>query len=548
MVPIRILIIDSNFERIKYLKNAVKKSPHEIDALYATLDVNEDVENLVEKNNVELIFLNVRFYGVNTLTIAKNFSKKYPHIKIVYFGEVGDSLYIQQFSKISGIYTYTLPHREQSINKAIETYKTYIANLAEVKNFNVQMYEKTINNKDLFIDKFLNGIVTGAIKNSGEILTSFKHFGIDLKEDYRVLTFRIDHFKKIILTLEENEKHLIISKMKYYISSGFSNIKHVAFFPQLNEVVVISNGLKDLTKAITVAETIKEAVFVEMGLKITIGIGRYYKDINDVYVSYNEAVSASNYRFQLGYGSVIPIEYVEPINQVTHRITNEKKNKLIYTTVMGEEEFSKNQIEKVFKDLLDIKGLPKKYPSKLVHSIIVDVDAHAGAKGVDVDSFYDENVDYNYIHAIKDLKTAENYLLDFIEKFCRYINKLREDEATVIFENAKKFFDEYYYESFSVNKVAIGLSVSGDYLNNLFKRFTEGTAYDYVQRKRIEKAKKFLREENYDDAYVAAQVGFDSKVHFRSIFKMYEKRTTEEYRSQYNVYYATLNKNAFKRL
>ncbi len=528
------------------MKNTIRKSPYNIENVYASLDPSEDFEKLISRNKIDLVFLLARFYGINTLKYVKKLHKNQPNVKVVYYGEISENAYIRQFTEINGIYNYALPHREQNVLKAIETYNAYVESQNETENFNKKIYQKTINNKDLFIDKFLNGIIKGAIKNSGEILTSFKHFNIDLDSGYRVLIFRIDHYKKIILTMEESEKHVLISKMKYHIDSKIGKTKHVSFFPQLNELVVITNGYEDLTKTINIAEAIKEDVLVSLDINITVGIGRHYESIKNLYVSYNEAVTAYNYRFHIGYRSVIPIEYVEPYNTVTHKITNEKKDKLIYTTVMGETDYAKQQVEKIFRDLKDIKKLPQKYPSKFVHSIIVDVDTYSEAKGISIDSFYKENIDYNYIHNIKELDDAEKYLIDFIQKFCNHINKLREDEAVEIYHNAKKFFDEYYYESFSINKVAIGLSVSADYLNSLFKRYSSETAYDYVQRKRLEKAKKFLREDDCDDAYIAAQVGFDSKTHFRNIFKLYEKRTTEDYRSQYNVFTTTLNKNSFK--
>ncbi len=546
MIHIKILILDNNFDNIKYFKNTVKKTPYEVKNVYASLDPNQDILKLIETKKIDLIYLYARFYGINTFKIIKKISEKFPEVKIVFFGGVADGAYIKQFSAVNGIYSYTLPHREQNILNGIEFYSNYVQEQNQSESINKRILEKTLKNNDLFLDKFLDGIITGAIQNSGEILTSFRYFKLNLDEGYRIFVFRIDHYKKYILTLEEKDKHLLISKMKYLISNKMGTIKHVSFFPQLNEVVVIANSFQDLIKAINLSETIKEEILLELNVNITIGIGRYYSSIKDLYISYNEAVAAYNYRFQIGYKSVIPIEYVEPNNEVTHKFTSEKKSKLIYTTVMGECDYSKEQINKIFSKLLEIQNLPPNYPSKLVHSIIVEVDTYAEAKGVNVDDFYNKNVNYNFIRRIKNLEDAQKYLLKFTEGICNHITKLREDEASIIYENAKKFFDEYYYESFSISKVAVGLSVSADYLNSLFKKYSEESAYDYVQRKRLEKAKKLLREEKHDDAYIAAQVGFDSKNHFRNIFKLYENRTTDDYRKQYNVFYTTISKDSFK--
>ncbi|MFV0519091.1 MAG: helix-turn-helix domain-containing protein [Lachnospirales bacterium] len=543
---ISILIMDKDFDSIKYIRNTIKKSPYDVRAVYASLNSNENVDKIISKNNVNLIFLEARFYGIRTFSIINEFTEKYPLLKIVYFGSVDDTSYIKQFSSVNGIYTYAKPNREYNILKGIELYNNFLNEITEHKSLSDKIYEKTINNRDLFEEKFLINLTNGSIRNIGEILTSMKYFDIDLDSGYRIFVIRIDHYKKIILTLEDEEKNIMISKMKYWVGRTFGQIKHVSFFSSLNQLVVITNSFEDLTKAISMAEILIENLIKELNLKVTIGVGRFYEDISNISLTFNEAVTATNYRFYLGYNTVIPIEYVETNNNISHRITEEKKSKLIFTTVIGELEYALIQIEKVFEDLEKVKELPSKYISKFIHSLVIEVDMQLSAKGIDGDDFYKKNVNYNKIKEINDIDSGKKYLIKFVTDFCEFINNLREMQAEDLYNSAKNFFDEYYYENFSITKVAIGLNVSPDYLDSLFTVYTNSSAYDYVQKKRLEKAKKFLREDDYDDAYIAAQSGFESVMHFRSIFKMYEKKLPNDYRRQYNMGYMDFNKNTFK--
>ncbi len=543
---ISILIMDKDFESIKYIRNAIKKSPYDIKAVYASINPNENVEKIISKNNVNLVFLEARFYGIKTLQIINEYTQKYPQLKIVFFGDVEDEKYIKQFTAVNGIYSYAKPNREYNILKGIELYISYLDEISEQKTLNKQLFEKTLNNKELFEEKFLINLTNGSIRNNGEILTSMKYFNINLDKGYRIFVIRVDYYKKLILTLEDEEKNILVSKMKYLVGQVFGQIKNVSFFAQLNEMVVISNSFSELAKAISMADMLIEKMLVELKLKVTIGIGRHYEDIQDISLSFNEAVAATNYRFYIGYNSVIPIEYVESNLNISYRVTPEKRNKLIFTTVVGEEEYALSQVDKVFEDLEKIEKLPENYISKFVHSIIIEVDMQVTAKCIKADDFFKANVDYEKINKLENVREAKKYLEDFVKAFCDFIGHLRESQAEDIFNSAKAFFDEYYYENFNISKVAIGLNVSTDYLNSLFKTFDNSSAYDYVQKKRIEKAKQFLREEDYDDNYIAAQSGFDSVMHFKNIFKMYEKRLPDEYRKQYNLNYIDFSKSGFK--
>ncbi|MFV0440249.1 MAG: helix-turn-helix domain-containing protein [Lachnospirales bacterium] len=532
---IRALIIDKDVESIKYIKNSIKKSPYSVTFIYAVLDKNEDIISTIAKNEINLIYLDVRFYGIQTFSLIKKVAESFPRLRFIYFGNVQDSAYIKQFSSISGIYTYAKPNREYNILKGVELFYKYLKKEQKQEIVVETIYEEIQNKKDLYEEKFLNNLVDGLLVNKGEILTSMKYFGIALDEGYRVFVIKIDYFQKIILTIDDDEKHILTAKLKHKIDEIFYEVKHKSFFSQLNQVIVISNDFQELNRSVAMAEVIMKTVEKELNLKTTIGIGRYYMDVGEVSVSYNEAVSATNYRFYLGYNSIIPIEYAEPNNFLTNRIPLSNSSKLIQTIVMGESEHAINQVEKIFMDMYSIERIPKNFVKKFVKGIVACVDFNVSAKNVPFGDFVDNYFENNNIEKVVDVDSGKKYLTDFINDFSEVVRDNRDELAQSVYVKVKDFFDNFYFENFNLSKVAIGLNVSVDYLNSIFKQYSGESAYDYVQKKRLFRAKKILREETVDDIYIAAQTGFESVMHFRSIFMMYEKRTTDEYRRLYNV-------------
>ncbi|MBD2060646.1 helix-turn-helix transcriptional regulator [Oculatella sp. FACHB-28] len=64
----------------------------------------------------------------------------------------------------------------------------------------------------------------------------------------------------------------------------------------------------------------------------------------------------------------------------------------------------------------------------------------------------------------------------------------------------------------------------------LFKQSTDLTPYQYVQRRRVEMAKKLLNQQNLTVLDISKQTGFQSSNYFSNIFCKYAGVTPTSYR------------------
>jgi two-component system, response regulator YesN len=83
------------------------------------------------------------------------------------------------------------------------------------------------------------------------------------------------------------------------------------------------------------------------------------------------------------------------------------------------------------------------------------------------------------------------------------------------------FIKEHYQEKLSNEDISESLSVSTSYLSRVFKKETNLTIMDYLNRYRIMKAISLLQTENYRIYEIANDVGFSDYKHFSTVFKKY---------------------------
>jgi len=98
--------------------------------------------------------------------------------------------------------------------------------------------------------------------------------------------------------------------------------------------------------------------------------------------------------------------------------------------------------------------------------------------------------------------------------------------------NAKSFIHNHLAEPMSLEAVASAVNVSPFHFCKLFKRATGLTFTDFVNRARVEKAKRMLMKPAARITEVAYDVGFQSLSHFNRSFRRIADESPTEFRSR----------------
>jgi len=98
----------------------------------------------------------------------------------------------------------------------------------------------------------------------------------------------------------------------------------------------------------------------------------------------------------------------------------------------------------------------------------------------------------------------------------------------------QEFIEQHYAEKISVEELASRIASSSRTFIRRFKKATHNTPIEYIQRVRIEAAKKKLESSTMNIHEVMYASGYNDDKTFRTIFKRYAGLTPLEYRNKYN--------------
>ncbi|NLK27345.1 MAG: response regulator [Clostridiales bacterium] len=115
-------------------------------------------------------------------------------------------------------------------------------------------------------------------------------------------------------------------------------------------------------------------------------------------------------------------------------------------------------------------------------------------------------------------KELIEWLNDFNNEMIHWIMNNKEDNHATI-RLAIDYIDKHYSEFINTEVVAEAVALSSNYFSHLFKKCMGESFTDYLNRKRIEKAKELLHQNTYKIYEVADMVGYKDYKYFSIVFK-----------------------------
>ncbi len=135
-----------------------------------------------------------------------------------------------------------------------------------------------------------------------------------------------------------------------------------------------------------------------------------------------------------------------------------------------------------------------------------------------VDNYYNSEDDYPIVcstRLIEMLVIMYRYILN--EKKIHYSKNISKTFFTA--QELKKYLDSNTYRTVTKNDIIEKFELNYDYLNRLLKKYYGSSIQQYIQLKKIEKAKEILLNNDIKISVVGYLVGIDNPYYFSKLFK-----------------------------
>jgi len=527
-----IMLVDTDKDNIKNFRTYIRRSFPTLKIVGSFNDPKKDIIPAIRDMKPDILLADIKFFGGVRFMRFKEVHDAFPDIRFIVYGTFNESEYMRRardFGVIDYMYRPVKPvELSRCLNLALGQQKRANQVREQVK----QQKERYHDNMAHYEGIFLRSLAEGHIDTEDEITDGFAHFGFKLSPGYSAAVVHIDHFRQIALTLTESEKHLLIYKIFQVVTEAMTGREAICFMSAFHSVTVLMGGYNSIEDKVSHFDSVKQLIHDKAETRVSIGLGRTYDNIQDIGVSYKEAMAAFRYRFRMGYNAVIPLEFVEAGNRITYRYPIDREDRLVYMAVVGDYQYCHQVLLELFDALAQSGPMPEGLLPKILMNIIIRISRYISEQNLPIANQIPKLFPTAEILAVQNL---EEGLLTFdkaLRSFCTYVRTYTEENHQRLFRAAKQYIDRNYTENFSTARMAVSLGTTPEHLNKVFSERERVNLFDYVMRVRMNEVRKMLTGSELTEEEICRKVGFDDVKYFRSVFKQYEGITPSEYQAE----------------
>lgn len=288
-------------------------------------------------------------------------------------------------------------------------------------------------------------------------------------------------------------------------------------------------------RATTLLEQILDVMKRQIGLTVTAGVGRCYREMKDIPLSYEESQQALRYKMIAGFHTVISIEDLQaPQSQDYYQLARHL-DRLGDTLRQADADKLTELVQEIFHAAVK-NNLSPELIRQLSFELVMRAMQTLDAMGMDADHVRGvvEGA-YEQIQQCDNWKQTAELVAALLRRLAAAIEEARVQRGkNDTIEQILVYIQEHYQDSgLSLDQLADVFHLNPAYISRQFKEHAEGNFIDYLIDIRMNAAKKLLQDKGIKVQDISEAVGYTNSRSFMRIFKKYTGLTPTEYRERF---------------
>ncbi len=478
--------------------------------------------DLVKKKKPDLIITDIKMPGLTGFEMLEEIKKFNPECEVLIITAYRNFDYAKDALQYGARDLLLKPTKMEEIISAVTAVAEYLKKKEKIREEQKRQKELFEKNIPVLRNKLVHDLIFGLEIWDDSLKARIKFFKIDWKEYYLLIARFSDSDLNELSAYEKYLRLFAISTIfENSFSPDFSCVNIGIRGGQIGMVIGLDSSVKNNIRKIRgICEEAIVTVRENFRQSVTISLSAKHGKFNELRNAWQEANVAADQSFFIG--SDIVAEYG---NLNEYRIEDEGYcsadfDELLYATRSGntniikEWKESKRSFCASSEDVETVKG---KYWDLL--SRIISVRKSISETSESRDAGKNSLELFAHIYNAGNVKELNRIIIDAAIEVSEQVLKNQQQGITRIVDKAMNYIDENYSEQLTLGDVADNVYVSSSYLSRIFKRVTNLNFSEYVNKVRIDEAKRLLKESDLMTYQIGEAVGYSDPHYFSRIFK-----------------------------
>ena len=493
---------------------------------------------MIRKLKPDLLITDIKMPFMDGLSLSEIVKEEFPKIKIIIISGYDDFEYARQAIK-AGVDQYLLkPITRTTLRGVLLEMKEKIEQGMEQKDYQAQYQDEVQEFEQFSLRRFFEKILEGKLSVK-EIYEEAAAQSLQLTAScYNLLLFSI--YEKAEVSSRESRERLI-RKQEEVFHYFLRHPQYILFRFNVNCYGVLikseQSQMEELTEN-SLAHFKKVCAPEEDHLEWYVAVGTEVERLSMLPQCYKDANHYFAYRFikpglhvlsettlsdclaGQGEKNIGTVDFMQMDPEIIRDFLSRGEDKEIHDFV---ESYLYN-IQNALKSRM--------FRSYVILNIRFAVVAFLESIGADQAEYLEE-----IEHAVQMIRSEDSEIFEYfagiLETAMGIRDRINSCQGGKMLKKALDYIDDHYdCDTLSLNLVAENIGMSASYLSAIFSQNMQKTFVEYVTEKRIEKAKKLLKQTDKNSGEIAKEVGYKDSHYFSFVFKKLQGCSPREYRAE----------------
>lgn len=493
---------------------------------------------MIRKLKPDLLITDIKMPFMDGLSLSEIVKEEFPKIKIIIISGYDDFEYARQAIK-AGVDQYLLkPITRTTLRGVLLEMKEKIEQGMEQKDYQAQYQDEVQEFEQFSLRRFFEKILEGKLSVK-EIYEEAAAQSLQLTAScYNLLLFSI--YEKAEVSSRESRERLI-RKQEEVFHYFLRHPQYILFRFNVSCYGVLikseQSQMEELTEN-SLAHLKKVCAPEEDHLEWYVAVGTEVERLSMLPQCYKDANHYFAYRFikpglhvlsettlsdclaGQGEKNIGTVDFMQMDPEIIRDFLSRGEDKEIHDFV---ESYLYN-IQNALKSRM--------FRSYVILNIRFAVVAFLESIGADQAEYLEE-----IEHAVQMIRSEDSEIFEYfagmLETAMGIRDRINSCQGGKMLKKALDYIDEHYdCDTLSLNLVAENIGMSASYLSAIFSQNMQKTFVEYVTEKRIEKAKKLLKQTDKNSGEIAKEVGYKDSHYFSFVFKKLQGCSPREYRAE----------------
>ena len=500
----------------------------------------QEAAEFVNKHPVDIVLTDICMPYMDGMELSHFLHDNYPDIVIVIFSGFGEFEYAKKAIQYNVSEYLLKPITAMELTAVIGRMKEKVDQRQKEKRKLENLTKASENyrkNAQIIRSKAIEALV-GCSQDVNESLAQLKNMGIELVgPNYRVAVFDIDLYSDMYkVDVEKRQESALMAFVLYNISNEIAERESagIAYQEGSNRVCILFQGVRTRdsnNKIRSICREIQQKVKEVIGIEVSMGIGGWVRNLEDLILSHDVAAKAIQYRYLLGGSLLLDMEEKKPNREISLYDTLEQLTDSLKTGKKETMELCLSRMEQEIKDALVEKSRACMYLQQIVRAVgsaseSLQTEREEPLRGSEtlLRNVTEQSTFQQAIGLVKE------YAEEVFEKLSSLNSSSGQRQASLALDYIQ---NNYMDPNLSLNGICSYLSISTSYFSTIFKEVTGETFMEVLIRTRMDKARELLENTTLKNYEIAEKVGFSDPHYFGISFKKITGKTPTEYAREY---------------